>query len=49
MGTSNANTAPDNAADTDDSDDNSPSGAAAPSAGDTSQWRRLPTGALPLE
>lgn len=49
MGTSNANAAPDNAADTDDSDGNSPSGAAAPSAGDTSQWRRLPTGALPLE
>jgi L,D-transpeptidase ErfK/SrfK len=49
MGTSNANTAPDNAADTDDSDGNSTSGAAAPSAGDTSQWRRLPTGALPLE
>ena len=43
------NTAPDSAADTDDSDGNSTSGAAAPSAGDASQWRRLPTGALPLE
>ena len=48
MGASNANAAPDNAADTDDGEGNSPS-EAAPSAGDTSQWRRLPTGALPLE
>ncbi|HLJ42975.1 MAG TPA: L,D-transpeptidase family protein [Candidatus Binataceae bacterium] len=48
MGTSNANAAPDNAADTDDSEGNSPN-EAAPSGGDASQWRRLPTGALPLE
>jgi L,D-transpeptidase ErfK/SrfK len=40
----------DNAANTDDSgDSNPPSAPVAPGASDDSQWRRLPTGALPVE
>ncbi len=42
--------APDNSADTDDSAGrNATSGAAAPGAGDASQWHRLPPGAMPVE